>query len=242
MKKKTVRRAEPGGNTLLADSLPLEVELAQDLPAVPVLPETLLRLDLEVQESSVDLGAVTQVVLNDLGATVQIFRLAGREYGNGQGRPTRIEDCISVLGVSACMEAISLETIAHDYRYKAVTATWAHSQEIARYAKVVAERMPEANPDEAYLVGLFHSIALLPPVLGWYGSQGKTIDLASAGFRIAKQWALPRFAIEYFDDTRHDQSASPWAEILNMAHRFANKSSIPCPLEHRFRPQLYRAV
>ena len=240
MKKKTVRRAEPGGNILLADSLPLEVELAQDLPAVPVLPETLLRLDLEVQESSVDLGAVSQVVLHDLGATVQIFRLAGREYG--QGRPSRIEDCISILGVSACMEAISVETIAHDSRYNAVTATWAHSQEIARCAKVVAEQIPDANPDEAYLVGLFHSIALLPPVLGWYGTQGKTIDLANTGFKIAKQWALPRFAIEYFNDTRQEQSASPWAEIVSKAHRFANKSSIPCPLEHRFRPQLYRAV
>ena len=240
MKKKTVRRAEPGGSILLADSLSLEVELAQDLPAVPVLPETLLRLDLEIQESSVDLGAVTQLVLNDLGATVQIFRLAGREYG--QGRPMRIEDCISVLGVSACMEAISVETIAHDYRYNAVTATWAHSQEIARCAKVVAEQIPDANPDEAYLVGLFHSIALLPPVLGWYGTQGKTIDLANAGFQIATKWALPRFAIEYFDETRQDQSASPWAEIVSKAHRFAHKSSIPCPLEHRFRPQIYRAV
>jgi hypothetical protein len=242
VRKKTVRRAEPDGNVLVADSLTWEAEPEQDLPAVPILPETLLRLDLEVQESSVNLRAVTQVVLNDLGATVEIFRLAGREYGNGGGRPTRIEDCISSLGVSACLEAVSAETIAHDYRYNAVSATWAHSREIARCAKLVAEQTPDANPDEAYLVGLFHSIALLPPVLGWYGSQGKTIDLASAGFRIAKQWALPRFAIEYFDDTRHDQSASPWAEILSMAHRFANKSSIPCPLEHRFRPQLYRAV
>jgi hypothetical protein len=242
VRKKTVRRAEPDGNVLVADSLPWEAELVEDLPAVPILPETLLRLDLEVQESSVDLRALTQVVLNDLGATVQVFRLAGREYGNGGGRPTRIEDCISWLGVSACLEAVSAETIAHDYRYNAVSATWAHSREIARCAKLVAEQTPDANPDEAYLVGLFHSIALLPPVLGWHGSQGKTIDLAHAGFQIAKQWALPRFAIEYFNDTCKDQSASPWAEIVSKAHRIANKSSIPCPLEQRFRPLLYRAV
>jgi HDOD domain len=242
VRKKTVRRAEPDGNILVADSLPWEAELAQDLPAVPILPETLLRLDLEVQESSVDLRVVTQVVLNDLGATIQIFRLAGREFGNGGGRPTRIEDCISWLGVSACLEAVSAEIIAHDYRYNAVSATWAHSREIARCAKLVAEQTPDANPDEAYLLGLFHSIALLPPVLGWYGSQGKTIDLAHAGLQIAKQWALPRFTIEYFSDTCKEQSNSPWAEIVSKAHRIANRSAIPCPLEHRFRPLLYRAV
>lgn len=241
MRKKTVRRAELGGNAI-ADSLPWEVEFAQDLPGVPVMPETLLRLDLEAQERSVDLRAVTEVVLSDLGATVQIFRLAGQEYGNGEGSPTRIEDCISGLGVSACLEAVSAETIAHDHRYTAVTETWAHSREIARYAKLVADEMQDVNPDEAYLVGLFHSIALLPPVLGWFGSEGRTIDFARAGFQMAKQWALPRFAVDYFNGTERDKSGSPWAEIVSKAHRYANKSSIPCPLERGARPLLYRAV
>jgi hypothetical protein len=239
VRKKTVRRAEPGGNAA-ADSLPWEVEFAQDLPDVPVLPETLLRLDLEVQEPSVDLRAVTQVVLNDLGATVQIFRLAGQEFGNGEGCPTRIEDCISGLGVSACLDAVSAETIAHDHRYNAVAETWAHSREIARYAKLVAEETPDVNPDEAYLVGLFHSIALLPPVLGWFGSEGRTVDFARAGFQMARQWALPRFAVEYFNQTHGN--ASPWSEIVSKAHRFASNSTVPCPLERSLRPLLYRAV
>ena len=42
MRKKTVRRAELGGNAV-ADSLPWEVEFAQDLPNVPVMPMPSMR-------------------------------------------------------------------------------------------------------------------------------------------------------------------------------------------------------
>ena len=52
------------------------------LPAVPVMPETLLLLDLVAQEPTVDLRGMSQLVLDDMGATLQILRLAGREYGN----------------------------------------------------------------------------------------------------------------------------------------------------------------
>jgi len=84
---------------------PTQVGAAPD-PAIPIMQETLLLLDLAVQESSVDLREISQLVLDDLGATLQILRLAGREYANSHDRPLRIEDCISALGVNACMQAV----------------------------------------------------------------------------------------------------------------------------------------
>jgi hypothetical protein len=58
-------------------------------PAIPIMQETLLLLDLVVQEPSVDLREMSKLVLDDLGATLQILRLAGSEYSNSKDRPLR---------------------------------------------------------------------------------------------------------------------------------------------------------
>lgn len=241
MQKKPVRRAEPGSHSV-AEPQPWEFEYAEDLPDVPVLLETILRFELEVQEPCADLRAMSQLVLNDLGATIQILRLSGQQHSDAQDRPTRIEDCISDLGLSACIEAVSAQPVVHDSRYNAIAETWAHSREIAQYSKLVAEEMPDVNPDEAYLVGLLHAIGALPPVLGWYGSEGRTIDSARAGFQMAKRWLLPQFAMEYFGEMRLGRYATRWPEIVSKAHRTAGTSSVHCPLDQGIRPLLYRAV
>jgi HD-like signal output (HDOD) protein len=239
VRKKTVRRAEPQDST--AQLQPWQVEFAHDLPDVPVLPETLLRLDLEAQERCVDLRGMSRVVLSDVGATIQVLRLSGLESSCMESRLTRIEDCISDLGVSACLEAVSAETIGHNYRYEVIAEIWAHSREIAHYAKLVAEDTADVNPDEAYLVGLLHTIGLLPNALGWNGS-GRPVDSALAGLQLATQWSFPNAAVEYFRELHRDECATPWQEIMHKAHRLASRSSIHCPLEQEMRPQLYRAV
>ncbi len=221
---------------------PLQIEFARHLPDVPVQPETLLLIDLEIQESSVDLRAVSQLVLNDLGATVQILRLAALEYGNAEGCPTRIEDCISDLGLDACMEAVSARTIARDFRHRAIAETWAHSREIAHYSKLIAEETPEVNPDEAYLVGLFHAIGLLPSVLGWDGSETSATDCSLTGFKLARKWSLPRFVVEYFNETQRSGYQALWPEIVQQAHWRACRPSIQCPNLNDLRPQLLHVV
>ncbi len=240
MRKKTVRRAEPDSNST-AQLQPWLSGSAHDLPDVPVLPETLLRLDLETQERCVDLRGISRVVLSDVGATVQVLRLSGLGSSCMEPRLTRIEDCISDLGVSACLDAVSAETLGRNYRCDLVTEIWEHSREIAHYAKLIAEQMPEVNPDEAYLVGLLHTVGLLPNALGWNGGGG-AVDGSLAGLQLARQWSLPNAAVEYFREMHRDGSASPWGEIVHKAHRLANGSAIHCPLEQEMRPQLYRAV
>jgi HD-like signal output (HDOD) protein len=241
VRKKTVRRADPDSN-LITEPQPWEVEFAHDLPDVPVLPETLLRLDLESQEPSVDLREISQVVLSDLGATVQILRLSGLECDEAEFRPTRIEDCISALGLAACIEAVSAQTISRDSRFDSISETWAHSREIAHYSRLVAEDMPDVNPDEAYMVGLLHTIGLLPQALGWYGNHNRSVDAALAGLQMARQWSLPRALTDYFRDVHLESSATPWPKIVHKAHSLSSRSAILCPLERGVRPLLYRAV
>ena len=215
---------------------------ATSLPAVPVMPETLLLLELVAQEPSVDLAEMSQLVLDDLGATLQILRLAGREYGHTHGRPRRIEDCISLLGVNACLQAVSEETAARHRRHKAVAETWAHARETAQYSKQIADDLPGVNPNEAYLVGLLHSIGSLPGVLGWDAGGKSAAEAALNGFQIAKNWSLPRPVLEFFSETQTAECKTGWSEVVRSAHLRATRSSVKCPFELEFRPMLIGSV
>jgi hypothetical protein len=220
---------------------PMRVDVAS-LPAVPVFTETLLLLDLETQESSVDLHKISQLVLGDLGATLQVLRLAGREYGSSQARPHRIVDCISDLGVYPCLEAVSGQTVSRDSRHGAITGTWEHCKEIAQHSEMVADEIPGVNPGEAYLAGLLHSMGSLPAVLGWDEAESSAADAALRGFQMARQWSLPRVVLEFFSEMHLVGCRTKWSEIVRSAHRRAARPCTKCLFEEESRPMLLTSV
>ena len=222
----------------LVELQPLQVEFVQDLPDIPVLSKTLLLLDLMVQEPCVDLHQMSQLVLADLGATLQILRLAGREYGTTEDRPNRIEDCISDLGLDACLQAVSAQMVPRDSRQHAIAEFWAHSREIAQHAKRLAEETPRVNPEEAYLASLLHAIGLLPALLGW--RESGEADSALAGLRLATRWSLPHYVTEFFREMHFTGYPIWWSKIVRKAHQRANRSSTHCPFEQSLRPYLLK--
>jgi len=220
----------------LVERQPAQAGASLNLPNIPVLSETLLVLDLMVQQRSADLREVARLVLGDVGATLQILRLAGREYGIGEGRPERIEDCISDLGLQPCLEAMGAQTVSRDIAHQAIAEFWAHSREIAEYSRLVAEEIPDVNPDEAYLVGLLHALGLLPALLGW--RDAVAAGGALAGLMLAKRWALPHCVLDFFTETHTTGYPTRWSEIVRKAHHRANKSSVHCGFGG-LRPYLY---
>ena len=222
-----------------SDRQQLKLELTRELPDAPVAPETLLLLDLVVQEPCIDLREMSEMVLTDLGATLQILRLAGREYGATEDRPVRIADCISDLGLRTCLEAVSAETIGRQERKREVVELWSHSREIARCSKLVAQDMAEIDPEEAYLAGLLHAIGLLPALLGW--RESAMADEALVGLRLAKRWSLPSCVTEFFSELQLPGYATRWSVIVRKAHLRANRYGIDCSFDQEIRPRLYRA-
>jgi HD-like signal output (HDOD) protein len=207
----------------------LQLESLQDFPDVPALPETMLFLELMVQEPVVDLREVSQLVLADLGATLQVLRLAAREYADGEGRPVRMEDCISDLGLLECLDAISRRTLPRDDSQHEIAELWAHAREIAHNAREIAKETADVNPEEAYLAGLMHVIGLLPLVLGWRKSG--TADGLMVGLILAKRWGLPSCVAEFFSGIESAAYATHLPTIVREAHLRAAKTTIPCPLD-----------
>lgn len=185
-------------------------------PDLPILPETLLLLDLKTQDHWIDLVNISHVLLRDLGATAHILHLAGRDYADAKFRPFRMEDCIADLGLEACIEAVSTKIIRQDPKNEAIAALWTHSREIAEHASAIAEDMPGVDPAQAYLAGLMHAIDQLPSLLGWSGPLAELAADRSHGISLAEIWSLPSCVCELFSVPA--RTRGPWSRIVRAAH------------------------
>src|SRR5260370_20391022 len=134
---------------------------------VPVMSATVLGLDLLLQEPCVDLRMASELVLSDVGATIQVLRLFGSECEFTGERPSRMDECIASLDVGAWFGAVSARIFPCDSEHAATTAVWKHCRLVAQYAQLVAESLEGVSSEEAYLVGLLHEICALPTLLRW---------------------------------------------------------------------------
>ena len=220
----------PTGRCILVEPRHSHSESADNLPGLPVLPETLLALELQLQNYSVDLHAFSEVILADLGATVQILRMAGREYSTAEDRHTRIEDCICDFGPAACFEAVANSALARSMQRQSVSQIWAHARQIAQNAKHLAESIPSAiSPDQAYMAGLLHAIGSLPSILGWCWNEASH-DYAATALKLAERWALPGYLRDFFCEMLMPGYNPQWSEMIAEAHRLAGGESDRCTM------------
>lgn len=194
------------------------VRLERVLPAVPTLLATRLQLELLLHSkghASIDLRAATSILLNDLGATLEIFRRAGEECSPGQSAPVRVEDCLASLGTETWMEIVSAQSVERVPGGSALTAFWEHGRLLAYACWLVAERTEGFCPEQAYLAGLLHEVGRLPAVLGWHGSGQYPRDSAAA---LAAHWHLP---FDLRSLIASPSAPSRWTGLLATAHAWA---------------------
>jgi HD-like signal output (HDOD) protein len=214
-----------------ATQLRFATGVVDDLPDLPVLPETVLLMDLLSSQFSVDLSELSRLILSDVGATLQILRFAGREFGDSPDCPLRIEDCICALGVQACLLEVSRHTAVSQIRQYGILEAWLHSREVAACCRVEAASLNEnISPDEAYLVGLCHTLGTLPALLHWGWGERHEIGRDRTGLRLAERWKLPPSVQEYFLDMERRVPSGPWVRLVRSAHQKTRRSLIHCPL------------
>lgn len=233
------------GSAVLPTELHIPPQPLDDFPAIPVLPETLLRMELMSHEFSVDLQEISQLVLSDLGATLQILRRAAREFDDPADRPTRIEDCISALGVQACIRAAAQKPVLSNPRHRAVLEFWTHAGQVAQLCRESVRRESVAanntlQPDEAYLVGLTHALGSLPDLLGWERRPSGSQRRERAASRLAECWSLPLCVREFARAWDRSEWNNPWVGLVRIAHQQVNRSSMPCSFYEGLGPRLQR--
>jgi hypothetical protein len=206
------------------------------LDDVPVMSATVLGLEILLHEPCIDLRMASELILSDVGATIQILRLVGTEYEFSTEHPCRMGDCIASLDAGTWFDAISSRTFACDRKHAATGALWNHCRLVAQYAQLVAESLEGVSPEEAYLVGLLHEIGAIPNVLGWPDEGQGLGELTPLS---AMEGSLPLFVLSALRSVKDSCCSSNWKFILNAAHELAgaNAHFYP-PTLHDFRPMI----
>lgn len=215
----------------------------EDLPEVPVLPETLLCLELYTYQQFSNLDALAELILSDLGATIQVIRLANRECSFVDGLSVRIEDCISALGLQRCLDALSGQIFIRSGQWQMIRRTWNHARAIGqRCMQIAEEHCREIRPRDAYLVGLLHELDALPVLLNWQFRGNFSRNSGCAGIELATEWSLPACVLEYLMELRDQGSASRWTELLTQAHQIPEGCGVPCLRMDQASPRIPKRV
>jgi hypothetical protein len=203
-------------------SLPQQKKVARRksdfLDDIPVMSATVLGLEILLHEPCIDLRMASELVLSDVGATIQILRLIGREYEFATEHPCRMGDCLAGLDAVTWFDAISARTFACDREHAAITELWNHCRLVAQYAQLVAESLEGVSPEEAYLVGLLHEIDAIPKILGW---PSDSLDDRESAPLSAVEGSLPLFVLSAIQSMNDSRSSSTWKIILTSAHELA---------------------
>jgi hypothetical protein len=204
------------------------------LDDVPVMSATVLGLEMLLHEPCIDLRLASELVLSDVGATIQILRLVGTEYEFSTEHPCRMGDCIASLDAGTWFDAISSRTFTCDEKYAAAGALWNHCRLVAQYAQLVAESLEDVSPEEAYLVGLLHEIGAIPNVLGW-PDEGQGLGESTPSSAV--EGSLPLFVLSALRSVNDSCCSSVWKFILTAAHELAGANAhFYSAALHDFRP------
>ena len=192
---------------------------ADTLPCVPALVTTRLQLRHLLQTACIDLHAVSQVILSDPGATLQVFRLITEEFGREEDRPTMIPDCVASLGVRRCYDAICAASCSQD---SVIASLWEHSRRVAECTRDLAQFIDGVSPAQAYLVGLLKGIGKVPGLLRWRDAASSSSDEPALAVMLAYRWQLPSYLLTAMHQQQEPIGRPYWTEILQVAEQLAS--------------------
>lgn len=205
--------AVPAGDALLPAQPTTSVVLP---PSVPVLPGTLLGLELLLQRQAFDLGAARDLLCEDPGALLHLFAMVSEEHPDLMDRPTRLEDCIASLSAERLLRTLAQAGAAR--REQAGFIHFArHGAAVGRYAQAVAESLGLAR-EQALLVGTLHELGSLPAILGWSPFLPAERETVLRCEDLGRRHGLPRDLRIALDAVHRDLHPSVWTAVIAAAH------------------------
>ena len=185
-------------------------------PSVPVLPGTLLGLELLLQRQALDLRAACDLLCEDPGALLHLFAMISEEYADPEDRPARLEDCIASLSAERLLRTLAQAGSAR--REQTGFAQFArHGAAVGRYARAVADCLGLSR-EQALLVGTLHELGSLPAILGWSSPHAPEREAALRSEDLGRRYGLPHDLRSALDAVHRDLPGSVWVAIIGAAH------------------------
>jgi HD-like signal output (HDOD) protein len=207
----------PGG------SLPISLQVSE-LALPPAMADAVLLLRLLLSSHIADLHAITDVIRNDVGLTVQLFRLAALERGGRAASTLNVADLIVQIGLDK-LKRLAAETglnplYPRNAAPQARERFWMHARLTARICQELAGETAPANREGAYAAGLLHNLGALPELIGWKVPEWVPNSVGEIGYYVASAWQLPVILVDVIhgdDNACHSQKAHSLLRLAKVA-------------------------
>lgn len=137
------------------------------LAQLPMMPQVLVRLLDLCHRDDANFGDLAAVIRRDAGMSARVISVAASAMHHGRTRPASLDQCLTLLGMSAIKMLVINDSILQVFRRFTrdrdfdLRRFWGHSLRSALIARELAKALDYANVEEAYLGGLMHDVGQL---------------------------------------------------------------------------------
>jgi HD-like signal output (HDOD) protein/signal transduction histidine kinase len=226
------------------------------LERLPMMPQVLVRLLDLCHRDNVNFSDIAVVIHRDAAMTAKVIAVASSASQYGRSRPTNLDQCLTMLGMSTIKTIVINESVLQVFRRFTMDRDfdlrqfWGHSLRCALLARELATIMDYANKEEAYLGGLMHDVGQLAilaadanayfPLLHTYGDndelcqrEQETFDLTHAeiGAWLVEKWEFDSFlsdaVLYHHDPAERVVAAHKLVRIIFLANRLSACTTAP---------------
>lgn len=130
---------------------------AGDLPTIPVVAMKVMQL-LESEKATAE--ELAKVVAADPAVAARVLKISNSSFYGCQRQIQSLSMAIVILGFSTLKSLVVAASVKQVYKPFGLTEQmlWEHSFGAGLAARIIATKTRLANPEEAFLAGLFHDI------------------------------------------------------------------------------------
>lgn len=151
---------------------------------LPAMPQIVSQIQNVMDNSKASVTAITTIIEKDVSITVKLITAANSPLYRGVEKVQSVEAAISRLGLQEIKQIVAAIANKSFYNTKnrqlklLLDKLWLHSLACASAAKLISERISQADGEEAFMGGLIHDIGsvLLLKSLGDFISFGEKLD------------------------------------------------------------------
>jgi len=228
----------------------------RSLGSLPPFSPILTRLLASLAEEDVSFAALGDLIEKDTVVAANILQLVNSALYARAGTISSVRHAISLLGTSKLRNAVLGMSIARVWNRVKMPATWSmarfnmHSAAVALLSDMLAQRLPVAYPEGAFVAGLLHDVGRLLMALSLPAEYERIADLYNPGRRTLVDcerevvgfthpdlsaaalqfWKLPEeigVAVrDHHSSPAESEQGIPLSHVLDAANQYANSVGV----------------
>ncbi|NPA40230.1 MAG: HDOD domain-containing protein [Thermodesulfobacteria bacterium] len=187
------------------------------LEGLPTLPPIVQKLNVMIEDETVSINQIAEVIEKDQVITSKVLRLANSAFYGFPKKVSTVQNALMLLGINVVKILITTSSI-FEILHKEDVGLWEHSIGVAACTRIIAEKIELKEPQEIATAGLLHDLGRVIERVAFKEDYEKIakmveagedhieaekkvlgIDHAEMGAYLMRQWNLPDRLIESVD-------------------------------------------